>query len=269
MKTNVLRKLAPAAVFVTALGAAAFAGRTFPKPQGWVSDFAGVIDGASKAKMETLIQEVERQNGAEIAVVTVPSLDGDAVENYAEELFKAWGVGKKGQDNGVLFLMSVEDRAVRIETGYGVEGVLPDGAAGAIIRQFMVPEFKRGAYGPGLLRGVEAVAQVLTKGSPAETAPAPRVKFSGLASLAALFCAFLLALFFQIYGFAGAFILTGVLARWTDDLIAPVMLGGFVGLVLRSMFSGGGRGGPRNNWTRRSRGFGGGSSGGGGASGRW
>src|SRR6266852_7451356 len=97
------------------------------KPQGYVSDFAGVIDAASKAELENYCTRVEQQTGAEIALVTIQSLSQEPIEDVANTIFRAWGVGKKGKDEGILLLLSISDRRSRLEVGYGLEPILPDG----------------------------------------------------------------------------------------------------------------------------------------------
>src|SRR5205814_7168110 len=103
-----------------------------PKPSSYVSDFAGVIDAQTRQQLESVLAELEQKTSAEVAVVTVRGLEGRDIEGYANDLFTAWGIGKKGKDNGVLFLISPQDRKMRIEVGYGLEGILPDGAVGRI-----------------------------------------------------------------------------------------------------------------------------------------
>jgi uncharacterized protein len=145
----------------------------YPKPQGWVSDYAGVIDQDSKAGMESLIREIEQKTSAEIAVVAVPTLDNEPIENYAAGMLKEWGVGKKGKDNGVLILTSVQDRKMRIEVGYGLEGILPDGLVGQIIDSYALPDFRANNYGKGLYLSTLAVAQVIAKDANVALSGAP------------------------------------------------------------------------------------------------
>ena len=143
----------------------------FPAPQGPINDFAHVLDAATTTELASLVADVRGKTTAEIAVVTVPSLDGMTVEEYANKLFKAWGIGKKGKDNGVLVLVAPTERKVRIEVGYGLEPVLPDGLAGEIIRTDVLPEFKAGSYTTGVLRGTRRIADVVVSNhalSPAE-----------------------------------------------------------------------------------------------------
>jgi len=113
----------------------AFAAVPFPKPEGWVTDRAGLLDPIAKARVEQLLTEVDRKSGVEIAVVTLPTLGGRSVEEVAVELFHAWGIGKKGKDEGLLLLVAPKERKLRIEVGYGLEGTIPDGMAGEIIRE--------------------------------------------------------------------------------------------------------------------------------------
>jgi uncharacterized protein len=132
------------------------------KPQGWVSDFAGIMSDTVKSQVDALFAEVKKSTGAEIAVVTVSSLDGISVEEYAVSLFKKWGIGEKGKDNGVLFLIAPNERKTRIEVGYGLEPVITDGRAGEIIRETVIPFFKKGDYDQGILQGSMQIAALVT-----------------------------------------------------------------------------------------------------------
>lgn len=145
-----------------------------PRPAGFVNDFAGVLDETSRAELVRLAAEVERATSAEIAVAVVPSLDGRTVEEYAEALFNAWGVGKKGKDNGVLVLVCPSCREARLEVGYGLEPVIPDGLAGEVLREHMIPHFKTGDYAAGLLAGTGRIAGILTDGAVALSPKAAR-----------------------------------------------------------------------------------------------
>ena len=102
------------------------------KPQGYVSDFARVIDPASKAQIEAYGAKVEQATGAQIALVTIPSLEGEPIEDVANTIFRAWGVGQKGKNEGILLLLAIGDRRSRIEVGYGLEPILPDGFVGSV-----------------------------------------------------------------------------------------------------------------------------------------
>jgi uncharacterized protein len=151
------------------------AGAALPEsPQGWVSDFAGILSEDTKSQISGLIDEVKRSTGAEIAVVTVPSLEGMTIEEYAVKLFKAWGIGKKGEDNGVLFLIAPNERKTRIEVGYGLEAVITDGRAGEIIRETVLPFFKAGDYDQGILQGSMQIAALISGKDFVPSVPRPR-----------------------------------------------------------------------------------------------
>ncbi len=137
--------------------------QNIPQPSGWVNDFAGVIGNEYKEKLNSLIEELEQKTSSEIAVVTVNSISPYGEIEYARLLFDNWKPGKKGKDNGALVLLAIKERRWRIETGYGVEGILPDGLCGEIGRNYMVPYFKEGNYGEGLYQGVIKIAQVIGK----------------------------------------------------------------------------------------------------------
>ena len=134
-----------------------------PQPVGWVNDFANVISQEYRDRLNTLIQEVEEKTSAEIAVVTVSSIAPYDEKQYARMLFDKWKPGKKGKDNGVLVLLAIKERRWRVETGYGVEGILPDGVCGDIGRNYMVPYFKTGEYGKGLYLGAATIAAIIAK----------------------------------------------------------------------------------------------------------
>jgi uncharacterized protein len=135
----------------------------FPRPDGYVNDFAAVLTDDDEAYLEGYLRTLETDTSAEVAIVTVTSLDGMTIEEYANRLFADWGIGTKHLDNGVLVLVAPGDRAVRIEVGYGVEEILPDGLAGEIIRSDMVPEFKAGNLRRGIGRGVDRIARILRR----------------------------------------------------------------------------------------------------------
>jgi uncharacterized protein len=118
----------------------------------------GILDEASVTQINTVLQSLEADTKAEVAVVTLQTIGDDVIEDFAVRLFQEWGIGKKGLDNGLLILFVLDQRAVRFETGYGLEGVLPDAICKRIQMQTMIPAFKNGDYGAGLLLGVEQVA---------------------------------------------------------------------------------------------------------------
>lgn len=129
-------------------------------PQGFVNDFAGVLSSSEKSSLESKLSDFDSKTGNEIAVATIQSLDGDTVENFAVKLFQDWSIGKKGKDNGVLLLVAVQDRNVRIEVGYGLEGVLTDAQSYWIIQNIMLPAFRDGKFYDGINGAVDKVIAV-------------------------------------------------------------------------------------------------------------
>ncbi len=127
----------------------------------WVTDMAGGLRADTVAKLNAMLGDLHATTGAEMAVVVVTSLDGQSVEEYAVKLFQLWGIGKAAQDNGLLLLWSTSDRRVRLEVGYGLEGTLPDGRAGAILDTYVIPRFKAGQFNEGVLAGVDAIVRAL------------------------------------------------------------------------------------------------------------
>ncbi|OGS45282.1 MAG: hypothetical protein A2539_08645 [Elusimicrobia bacterium RIFOXYD2_FULL_34_15] len=233
-------------IIITCLGRLLF-GTELPKPTGWVVDNAGIIDTQSSQQMSATIQELEQKTGAEIAVVTVKNLGNDSIENFSVNLFKKWGIGKKGKDNGVLLVSSIDDRKVKIEVGYGLEGILPDGLCGEILDKYVIPSFKEGAYGKGLAKGVLAIASVIAKDAGVElTGGKIDVKKDIKASPLGIFLQFLVLI-----------IIIFIFIRH------PFLFLLFMGM------SGGGRGSSGRGFGGGFGGFGGGMSGGGGASRGW
>jgi len=244
-----------------------------PKPEGWVTDRAGFLDVTTRNQLERLLAEVERKSGVEIAVVTLPTLAGRSVEEVAVELFQAWGIGKKGKDEGVLLLVARNERKIRIEVGYGLEGTIPDGLAGEIIRDTITPRFRQGRFAEGIETGVRQIVETIAKERQIELAtphaPRPRTTVSRLGtdqrrlvSKATIFFALMLAALIA-------------LAIANERSLRPGRRGtgrfrrrflGFPGTYPGGGWSGGGFGSGDSGGFG---GFGGGSSGGGGASGSW
>jgi uncharacterized protein len=233
------------------------------KPQGYVDDFAGVLDAETRARLTALCAEVDQKTGAQIAVVTIRSLDGQSVEDFTVNLAMRWGVGHKGDNRGVLILLAINDRKYRVEVGYGLEPILPDGKVGGFGRA-MVPILRAGDYSGALLHLTAQIARVIAADRsvaltnlPAEEPQAEqgateagpiRPSYPRLFVYAILLLFVLFFVFVRILSFVGG---VGTRRRgiWWGG-------GGFGG------FSGGGGGGGFG-------GFGGGGFGGGGASGGW
>jgi uncharacterized protein len=141
----------------------AAAKKSFPRPHGAVNDFASVIPPDTRKIMENLAEELLQKTGTAVVVATAQTIGDSDPETYANELYESWGIGKKGEDKGVLVFLALQERRVRIETGYGVEGILPDGLVGSILDEYVVPYLRQNDYGKGLLNGMLAVGQIIAK----------------------------------------------------------------------------------------------------------
>jgi uncharacterized protein len=295
------------ALAIWLLLATAAAAQEFPAPKGKVNDFANMLKAEDRATLENLLSGVERDTTAEIAVVTVRALGGTSVEEYANRLFAEWGIGKKGRDNGVLILIARDDREMRIEVGYGLESILPDGLAGEIIRETLTPRFRDNEFREGILEGSRRVADIVRRGE--SVTAEQRAAFDRDAAEAGQ--SWVVAAFLSIFVGFGAFTAgTGAAARAIAPLLSGLFFTGMalfmallgapltgvilLGVLAAGVLVTGYRLGRRPNWQRSLRGkrgdrggwvmgssgssssrgsssggFGGGRSGGGGASGRW
>jgi uncharacterized protein len=231
------------------------------KPQGYVSDFAHVLTPQSRQTLEEYCGRVEQVTGVQMAIVTIPTLDGNPVEDVANALYRKWGVGKKGKDEGIMLLVAVQDHKDRIEVGYGLEPILPDGFAGGVLRQARVL-MRQGAYGQALLVAADEMGSRIAQAKgvsldfssrPRRPAPTrgPKIPFIAIAIIAVI----VLALFSR--GGGGGGFLAGMIL---GNLLGGGRGGGWGG---GGGFGGGGGGGGGFG------GFGGGDSGGGGASSDW
>ncbi|MGL5078484.1 MAG: TPM domain-containing protein [Waterburya sp.] len=123
---------------------------------GWVTDMADILSDRTETELNNLITNLEQTNGTEIAVVTVPeTTPAESPKAFATELFNYWGIGKAEEDNGILFLVSTGERRAEIETGYGMEGILPDAQVGNIIDTQVIPQFKQNDFDAGTLAGTK------------------------------------------------------------------------------------------------------------------
>lgn len=145
---------------------AAFAAPDIPYLSGRVNDYAGVMSEAARLALSDSLRLHEEKTGNQIAVLTIPTLDGQGIEEYATAVFDEWKLGEKDKDNGILILVAPRDRRMRIEVGYGLEGSLNDGKAGRIIRNIMTPKFKQNDYDGGIMEGARAVMAVIGGGQP-------------------------------------------------------------------------------------------------------
>jgi len=267
-------------------------------PSGYINDFAGILDPAARAKLESDLARFESETKHEISVVAIKGLKDDTIENFSVKLFEDWKIGKKGADNGVLFLIAVDDRRMRIEVGYGLEGALPDATVSKIINNIAKPAFQTGDFNKGITDSVEAIKSAV-KGEAVMVAVSPVSKSSSnwFLEYGGVIVYFFLFVFLRIL--SGFF---GKSKRWWPGgiwglgfgvLIGYFIFGITIGLGILALmfalsgllidygasngkfgngrgggiwFGGGGRGGSGGGGFG---GFGGGFSGGGGSSGRW
>lgn len=127
------------------------------RADGYVTDRAGLLSPSAKAELETLLRAFEEKTSNQVVVATFPSLEGDSLEDFSIRLAEAWKAGQKRRDNGVIFLIFKNDRKIRIEVGYGLEGVLTDALSGQIISQVVAPYFRKGDYEGGIMAGTDAI----------------------------------------------------------------------------------------------------------------
>ncbi|MGA0564585.1 TPM domain-containing protein [Ancylobacter sp. VNQ12] len=249
---------------VGALAGAARAELDFPELTGRVVDAAGILDAAQRAALDTKLAAQEASVTDQFVVATVPSLDGTSVEDYANRLFRHWQIGQKDKDNGVLLLVAPNERKVRIEVGYGLEGVLPDAVASTIVQTAILPAFRAGDYPAGIDKGADAIIEILNldpveaeaRARRAADPPLTAEDWIALLFFAAMFVFFIYVFYRQVrYGRSRT-------ARRGKGAAAA---GGVSSWEWGSGSSGGGwSSGGGGGWSG-----GGGSSGGGGASGSW
>ncbi|MDM7852068.1 TPM domain-containing protein [Pseudochrobactrum kiredjianiae] len=238
-----------------------------------VVDAAGVLSFAQQQELIAKLSAYEKESSDQIVVATVPSLNGMDIETYANRLYRAWGIGQKTENNGILLLVAPTERKVRIEVGYGLEGTVTDALSAIIIQNAIIPEFRNGDYGAGIIKGTDDILQVL-RGEGAELQARAKRNQKEAADqtdwVEVIFLIFWISIFFGGFGFT---ILAPVFGRkigpgryeWLGVTIA-LGGGGSGGSSGRGGFGGGFGGGSSGGG-----GFsgGGGSSGGGGASGSW
>lgn len=276
------------------LGAAApHAEATVPALRARVTDLTRTLSAEQQAALEQKLAAFEARKGAQIAVLLVPTTRPESIEQYGIRVAEAWKLGREGVDDGVILLVAMQDRALRIEVGYGLEGVIPDAVANRVIDEVIVPFFRRGDYYGGIDAGVTRLMRLID----GEPLPPPAARAPGWGGIERAFSfafvmvfilgAILRALFGRLLGaVASGAITTFVIWFLAGSLALGVVLGLVVlFLVLATSFGAGGYGG----WASRHGGFGGygggfggfgglggggfrgggGGFGGGGASGRW
>ncbi len=229
----------------------AYSQRDIPDHGGvWVHDEANILSEQSKATLESILQAERDSTSNQIAILIIPSLNGEVLEEFSLRVAEKWQLGKKEKDNGVLLLISKDDRLVRIETGYGLEGVLTDALSSRIIRNEIAPRFRDGDYDGGVKAGVMSIIQAI-KGEYVNDDPPPQKRNSKRSPLATIFIIILIIIIVSRRRRGGGG------GHWSSGRgwIGPI--GGGFGSSGGGGFGGGGSFG------------GGGGFGGGGSSGSW
>jgi uncharacterized protein len=232
----------------------------FPALTGRVVDGAQMLAPATEQRLTAQLQQLETTTGRQLVVVTVPSLQGYEIEEYGYQLGRTWGIGRKDQDDGALFLVAPNERRVRIEVGYGLEGVLTDALSSVILQSRVLPQFRNGRMEQGVVDGVEAVVQQLSLPdgeARANVAQAAQAAANAQSSGGPGFTHLIVIALVVLWLFSGL----GRRRRRGLWWLAPVILSGG-GRGRGGGFGGGGFGGG-------GFGGGGGSFGGGGSSGSW
>lgn len=277
------RALHAAAALLLLGAAAAYAEVAAPPLRARVTDLTGTLTREQAAALERELAQFEARKGAQLAVLIVPTTAPETIEQYGIRVGEAWKLGRAGVDDGAILLIALEDRALRIEVGYGLEGVIPDAVAKRVVAEVIVPFFKQGDYYGGIHAGVTRLMRLID----GEPLPPPQARDPGWAGLEralplAFIAVFVLggmlrALLGRLLGaVAAGGVATLVIALVAGSLVIAVVLGLLVFVfVLLGMHGRGGYGG----WSSRRGGYGGGLGGGfrgggggfggGGASGRW
>ncbi len=269
----------------------AFALSVPKRPEGYISDYAGIISPDARARLEEKLLRFESETTNQVVVVTFPSLEGKELEDFSIRLAEVWKIGQKSKNNGVILLIFKDDRKVRIEAGYGLEGALTDATSRKIIEDEIVPSFRQGKFDEGVEKGVDAIFAAARGEYRAEAeTSASASDYLGPAFILGIFLGSFLPILLLGFLFAfGIFLLIAGLLSGPAALIPLAFFGGILPLVFYflfgrhrrgysvlsrrgpysndSIFWGGGFGG--GGFGGGGLGGGGGSFGGGGASGRW
>ena len=239
------------ALLLVSMAAPSQAASRFPKFSAPVVDAAGVLDDTTQAQLDTELDDYQARTTNQIAVAIVETTGDESIEDYSIDLARSWGVGVKGKDNGVVLVLAIDDRKMRIEVGRGLEGDLTDLESGRIIRDVLRPRLQDGDYAGAVRDGVQAIRYALgdTDVSPPSTVPPDESPSTGWPWFLVLIGALSLM---------SGFVARGTRRRW--GMGGPIIWGGGFGGGGAGGFGGGGGGGF---------GGGGGGFGGGGASGGW
>lgn len=209
-------------LILVAAGFAAQAQRAVPPHNAvWVHDEANVLSASAKAQMEALLQAHRDSTSTQIAVLIVPSLEGEDIDGYGVRVFEEWKLGQKGKDNGVLFLVAMQERQMRIEVGYGLEGVLTDALSSRINRNEVAPYFRQGNYEAGIQAGVVAIIKAVA-GEYTNDNPAPRKRGKKSSWSTLIFLALIIFLMSRRNRGGGG----GMGGYWTAAMMGSMLGGG-------------------------------------------
>ncbi|HOJ31480.1 MAG TPA: TPM domain-containing protein [bacterium] len=285
-------------LFLLLLSSPSYCSKQIPSPSGLLNDFAGILTSEEQKNIEDRLLNIEKEKKIEMAVVILNSLEGRNIEEYANELFNQWGIGKKNQDNGVLLLISINERKIRIEVGYGLEASLTDGRCGSIIRNQIAPAFRNGKYAGGIIAGINAIEDTIAGKVPADDSGKDNLAGKNSIGFLIIWQLFCLIYASMVAGFIGFIVILleivtfNFLFKSSNNhqffymlaLLIPFFTN-FVLFFILSIFNISytlrGKKIPKRRWlgglpsssgsgrTSSGGGFGGGSSGGGGATGGW
>lgn len=267
------KTLASSLFLVFALAASVFCAEAqFPANSGWITDPLNLIGQEYTQKISQIAEQLQENTGAQLAVAAVRTTRPLDTKAYAVELFRRWGIGEKGKDNGLLILFAAKERRIEVEVGYGLEGIIPDGYVGSVLDQYVIPSFKDKDYGKGIYLAVAAFADKINK----EYSANPRTKFEqvnvNILSVAVAFSVIILVFGLIMLGgsWAGMFVsgVVGSLIGYVVSGIFGAIFGFFIGLMVSGGGYYGGYGGFGSFGGGEGGGFGGfggGGSGGGGA----
>lgn len=198
------------------------------RPTADVNDYAGLLSPSDKEAIEARCRELQKRTGAQLTVVTLKSMEGGQIDDFTNKLFARWSVGEKQKDNGIMLLVSMEERQSRIEVGYGLEPIIPDALTARILDHTLRPEFRRGDFAAGLLNSVNRICELIEKGEPADRNALARPQELDFGEK------IIMVLFFCLFVAVGGLIL-GSSARIRQ--IAPAVMGAaFAGIPMLLAF---------------------------------
>jgi len=278
------------ALFLLALTAAPVPGRSegaVPELRSRVTDLTGALDRSAQGGLEERLRAFEEKHGSQIAVLIVPTTEPETIEQYSMRVAESWKLGRKGIDDGAILVVAMKDRTMRIEVGYGLEGVLNDATCKRIVSEIITPEFQRGNYSAGIEAGIDRMIRVIE----GEALPTPMPRHDGRGgdnSSLLFFVAFLTMgaanALRPLLGRLGAAVLVALSAALLSSFVVAASVALLIGVMAFALALFGAAGG---SWSSGRRGYaggggfggvgssgggfsgGGGGFGGGGASGRW